>query len=280
MLGKSDQAKGTLNAIDRSFAVEPPDPKFAYYIDYATFHANGSGNIDHLSDEFNIPGFLADQKFYVEGNGICETHSNPGHMAVTLFGHNSSWAMCPILRSGGVDFSVRKPPFEIETSFVGPGDDSAWNLWWNVGVFDHQDKFHPWQPGLKFIPGKGVRFFDVFNVEPDQISRNTKLALKFESGFPKLPTGQMPIGMLIQVPDANHLRIGFRTDEKSPWVFSSTFDAGKAFGDMAKFAYPCLFSFTGRGVGGKGWGSGNYPGYQKFKIDYLRFRYGLTKRVK
>lgn len=143
MLGKSDQAKGTLNAIDRSFAVEPPDPKFAYYIDYATFHANGSGNIDHLSDEFNIPGFLADQKFYVEGNGICETHSNPGHMTVTLFGHNSSWAMCPILRSGGVDFSVRKPPFEIETSFVGPGDDSAWNLWWNVGVFDHQDKFHP-----------------------------------------------------------------------------------------------------------------------------------------
>lgn len=280
VLGKSDDAKGTLNAIEKSFEVEPPDPRFAYYIDYATFYANGPANIDHLSDEFNIPGFLADQKFYVEGNGICETHSNPGHMTVTLFGHNSSWAMCPILRAGDVDFSVRKPPFEIETSFVGPGDDSAWNLWWNVGVFDHQGKFHPWQPGLKFIPGKGVRFFDVFNVEPDQISRNTELALKFEGGFPKLPTGKMPIGMLIQIPDANHLRIGFRTDEKSPWVFSSTFDAGKAFGGIAKFSYPCLVSFTGRGVGGKGWGSGNYPSYQKFKIDYLRFRYGLTKGVK
>ena len=27
----------------------------------------------------------------------------------------------------------------------------------------------------------------------------------------------------------------------------------------------------------KGWGSGNYPGFQKFQIDYLRFRYGLTR---
>ena len=273
VLGKSNEAKATLEQLEESFRVQPPDPRFAYYIDYATFHANGPEDIDQLSDEFNIPGFLADQKYYVEGNAICETHSNPGHMTVTLMGHNSSWAMCPILRSGSVDFSVRKPPFEIETSFIPPGDDSAWNLWWNVGMFDQDDKFHPWQPGLKFIPGKGVRFFDVFNVEPDQISRNDTLNLQFQDRFPELPTGKKPIGMLIQIPDENHLRIGFRTDEDSPWVFSSTFDAGKAFGGIARFSYPCLVSFTGRGVGFKGWGTGNWPNFQKFQIDYLRYRY-------
>ena len=277
VLGKGDVDKPTLDAIKKSLQVEPPDPRFGYYIDYATFHANGPADIDQLSDEFNIPGFLADRKFYVEGNGICETHSNPGHMTVTLFGHNSSWAMCPILRAAAVDFSVRKPPFEIETSFIAPGDDAAWNLWWNVGMFDKAKKFHQWQPGLKFIPGKGVRFFDLFNVEPDQVSRNRELNLQFAAGFPKLPAGGKPIGMLIQIPDKDHLRIGFRRDARSPWVFSEPFDAGKAFGGIAKFSYPCLVSFTGRGVGGKGWGSGNYPGFQKFQIDYVRFRYGLTK---
>ena len=277
VLGKGDADKPTLDAIKKSLQVEPPDPRFGYYIDYATFHANGPADIDQLSDEFNIPGFLADRKFYVEGNGICETHSNPGHMTVTLFGHNSSWAMCPILRAGAVDFSVRKPPFEIETSFIAPGDAAAWNLWWNVGMFDKAKKFHQWQPGLKFIPGKGVRFFDLFNVEPDQVSRNRELNLQFAAGFPKLPAGGKPIGMLIQIPDKDHLRIGFRTDARSPWVFSESFDAGRAFGGIAKFSYPCLVSFTGRGVGGKGWGSGNYPGFQKFQIDYVRFRYGLTK---
>ena len=277
VLGKSNSTKTTLADLKKSFQVQPPDPRFAYYIDYATFHANGPADIDQLSDEFNYPGFLADRKFYVEGNGICETHSNPGHMTVTLFGHNSSWAMCPILRAGSVDFSVRKPPFEIETSFIAPGEDSAWNLWWNVGMFDSKDKFHQWQPGLKFIPGKGVRFFDLFNVEPDQISRSKELDLKFEPQFPKLSPGGKPIGMLIQIPDKDHLRIGFRADAKAPWKFSSTFDAGKAFGGIARFSYPCLVSFTGRGVGYKGWGSGNWPNFQKFRIDYIRFRYGLTK---
>ena len=277
VLGKGAADKPTLDAIKKSLQVEPPDPRFGYYIDYATFHANGPADIDQLSDEFNIPGFLADRKFYVEGNGICETHSNPGHMTVTLFGHNSSWAMCPILRAGAVDFSVRKPPFEIETSFIAPGAAAAWNLWWNVGMFDKAKKFHQWQPGLKFIPGKGVRFFDLFNVEPAQVSRNRELNLQFAAGFPKLPAGGKPIGMLIQIPDKDHLRIGFRTDARSPWVFSESFDAGRAFGGIAKFSYPCLVAFTGRGVGGKGWGSGNYPGFQKFQIDYVRFRYGLTK---
>ena len=274
VLGKASKAKQTLADINKTFKVQRPDPRFAYYIDYATFHANGPANLDHLSDEFNVPGFLADQKYYVEGNAICETYSNPGNLTVTLFGHNSSWAMCPILRAGGVDFSIRKPPFEIETSFVGPGDDAAWNLWWNVGMFDRKKKFHPWQPGLKFIPGKGVQFFDIFNVEPDQISRNKKMALTFPKGLPVLPPGKKTIGMKIQIPDANRVRIGFRVGKKSPWVFSSTYDAGEAFGGIARFAYPCLVSFTGRGVGFKGWGSGNYPRFQRFKIDYLRFKYG------
>jgi hypothetical protein len=277
VLGKNDGTSVVQNEPDKLFEIDPPDPRFAYYIDYATFHANGPGDIEHLSEDFNIPGFLADQKFYVEGNGICETHSNPGYMTVTLFGHNSSWAICPILRAGGIDFSVRKPPFEIETSFIGPGDDAPWNLWWNVGVFDEQERFHSWQPGLKFFPGEGVRFFDVFSAEPDQVPGNKAFGLAFESGLPKLSTGETPIGMLIQVPDEYHVRIGLRSGPHSPWTFSSTFDSRETFGRIAKFSYPCLVSFQGRGVGGRGWGAGNFPSYQKFKIDYLQFRYGLSE---
>ena len=269
--------EATQDPMEELFQIDPPDTRFAYYIDYAVFHANGPDDIEHLSDDFNVPGFLADQKYYVEGNGICETHSHPGHMTVTLLGHNSSWAMCPILRDSGIDFSVRKPPFEIETSFIGPGDDAPWNLWWNVGVFDQDETFHQWQPGLKFIPAQGVQFFDLFNVEPDQVSRNESFGLEFDSEFPELPPGGEPIGMLIQVPDEYRLRIGFRADAASPWVFSSTFDARSTLGRITKFGYPCLVSFQGRGVGGKGWGTGNYPNYQKFRIDYIHFRYGLTE---
>ena len=41
------------------FPIDPPDPKFQYYVDYATFYGNGLQTIEQLSDDFNIPGFLA-----------------------------------------------------------------------------------------------------------------------------------------------------------------------------------------------------------------------------
>jgi len=62
----------------------------------------------------------------------------------------------------------------------------------------------------------------------------------------------------------------YRTDTKP-------FDASKHFGQIAKFAYPCLVSFQGGWVGQRAWGGGNSPGYQKFLIDYIYYRYRHSK---
>jgi hypothetical protein len=54
-----------LNRLKTTFEVQPPDPRFEYYIDYAVFFGNGPENVEHLSEGFDVPGLLADQKYYV-----------------------------------------------------------------------------------------------------------------------------------------------------------------------------------------------------------------------
>ncbi len=89
LLGSESAAgRSLLKKLDDNFRIEPPDPKFEYFVDYAVFYGNGPENFDHLSEEFNVPGFLADQKWYIEGNGLAETYSHPGNLTVTLLGMN------------------------------------------------------------------------------------------------------------------------------------------------------------------------------------------------
>jgi hypothetical protein len=71
--------------------------------------------------------------------------------------------------------------------------------------------------------------------------------------------------------------MGFKANKGDRWTFSKPFDSGKVYGNIAKFVYPCLVSFQGGGVGSKGWGVGNYPDYQRFLIDYVYYRYGLSQ---
>lgn len=259
-----------------NFEIDSPNPQFQYFVDYAVFYGNGPDNIEHLSEEFDIPGFLADQKYYVEGNAICETHSNPGYLTATLYGTNSSWAMCPILRDGGVNFEHREPPFELEISFIPPAGSAPWNLWWNVGFYDRDKKMHSWQPGIKRLPDGSVRYFDVWQLEPDAIQTNPLTNFQFPAEMSKEVLSRSPLFMLLQFRDQTHVRVGFKNKADNPWVFSSTFDATTAFGPITMLSYPCLVSFTGRNVGGKGWGAGNFPEFQKIKIDYWRFRYSLS----
>jgi hypothetical protein len=258
--------------------VEPPDPAFEYYVDYAVFYGNGPQNIEHLSEDFNVPGLLADQKYYLEGNGICETHSNPGYLTVTLLGTNGSWAMCPILADSAIDFTKgKKPPFEIETTFITPDTKRPWNIWWNVGLYDDKGKFYPWQPGLKNIPGQGVCYFNWWSNDPDKIEKNPLVELTFDPELPQSLLAHQPLSMLLQVQDQHQLRIGFKANRADGWTFTKPFDASKHFGKIAKFAYPCLVSFQGGWVGKRAWGGGNYPGYQKFLIDYIYYRYPHSK---
>jgi hypothetical protein len=277
LLGKPPALNQALAEVAKAVtAVDAPDPSFQYYVDYAVFYGNGPKNVDHLSEDFDVPGFLADQKYYVEGNALCETFSNPGHLTVTQYGNNGAWAMCPILADSFIDFSVRKPPFEIELGVTPPDDAQPWNLWWNVGLHDEKGKFHYWQPGLQNVPGRGVRFFNVWSNDPLKAVRNPVVELEFEPELPQSILHHKPLHMLIQVADDTHLRVGFKARKGDPWVFSRAFDSSKAFGRIAKFAYPALVSFQGGLLGTRGWGAGNYPGYQKILIDYLHYRYGRS----
>src|SRR5262249_17728971 len=170
-----------------TFKVQPPDPRFQYYVDYAVFYGNGPENIEHLSEDFDVPGFLADQKYFIQGTGLCETHANPGSLTGTRFGDKGSWAMGPILQApeGAIDLTRRrKPPFEIELAFIPPESDRPWNLWWNVGLYDEQGKLHSWQPGVKNVPGRGCRFFNLWVNDPEKVPVNPDVSVVFQPPLP------------------------------------------------------------------------------------------------
>lgn len=264
---------------EESFRIEPPDPKFEYFIDYAAFYGNGPANFDHLSEEFEIPGFLADQKWYLEGNGLAETFSNPGYLTVTLLGMNGGWAMCPILSGGGIDLAQHQPPLEFETAFIAPDDAIPWNLWWTFNLFDERGENlgQGWGPGVQNIPGKGRAYINAFDYDPRRFATSGLLNIEFDPPLPQSLLTSKPLYMLVQVPDAAHIRVGFKAKPDDAWLFSKTIDLEREKKKrIGKIGYPCLASIQGK-AGDKGWGVGNYPQYQKILIDYVRFRSANTR---
>jgi hypothetical protein len=96
--------------------------------------------------------------------------------------------------------------------------------------------------------------------------------LEFDPERPPSLLNSRPLAMLVQVVDESHVRVGFRARAADRWLFSKTLDTKAVFGkSISKIGYPCLASFQGA-AGQKGWGVGNYPSYQQFLIDYVRFR--------
>jgi len=275
---QSEERAKTLEDVEALFKVQPPDPSFEYFLDYAIFYGNGPENFDHLSDEFDVCGFLADQKWYLEGNGIAETYSHPGYCTVTLLGMNGGWAMCPIVAAGGLDLARFKPPIEFETSFIAPDDNIPWNLWWTFNLFDEDNKNlgQGWGPGIQNIPGEGRSFINSFAFEPLRIVKSGVLNLEFDPPLSQELLAKKPLSMLVQVADASHLRVGFRGSEREEWQFSKMLDTRAVLGKrISRIGYPCLASMQGK-KGDKGWGVGNFPTYQQFQFDYVRFRYGKS----
>jgi hypothetical protein len=275
----ADSRAETIKLLEDNFKVDPPDPKFEYFVDYAVFYGNGPENFDHLSDEFDVPGFLADQKWYIEGNGIAETYSNPGNLTVTLMGMNGGWAMCPIISSSAIDLARHKPPVEFETAFVAPEDTLPWNYWWTFNLFDSDGKNlgQGWGPGVQNIPGKGRSYINSFGYDPKNFAKSSVMNVEFEPELPQSLLTAKPLHMLVQVLDASHVRVGFKVKPDDPWTFSKSLDTEKAFGKtIGKIGYPCIASIQGS-AGKKGWGVGNSPMYQRFLIDYVRFRAANTQ---
>lgn len=270
---KGDEAQRVFGRLEELFKVEPPDPAFEYYVDYAVFYGNGPENFDHLSEGFDVPGFLADQKWYIEGNAIAETYSNPGYCTVTLLGMNGGWAMCPITSGDAIDLARFKPPIEFETAFIAPDDTIPWNLWWTFNLFDSDGNVmgQGWNPGVQNIPGKGRALINHFAFDPTKVVPSPLLNVRFASPLAQSLLTARPLYMLVQVMDESHLRIGFRAAKSDAWLFSEVLDTEQAIGKkIGKIGYPCLASMQGR-QGDRGWGVGNYPSYQRFLFDYVRF---------
>ncbi len=275
---KQPDEQEALAAVDRMksfFKVDPPDPTFEYYVDYAVFYEDNPQNLEDLSTDFNIPGFIADRKWYQEGNAITETFSHPGHLTVTEYGNNGGWAMCPV-GTGQLDLSGFKPPWEIEIAFTAPDDNQPWNIWLTPTLSDEHGKVlgQGWNPGVQNIPGKGRSFINSFQ-DPTVFGKSNTLNIEFEKPVPQAILTHKPLYMLIQILDDSHLRVGFRADKKDPWYYSKTFDTTTAFGKIGKLQTPCFASFQGM-PGKLGWGVGNYPSYQQFLIDYIHFRSGAS----
>jgi hypothetical protein len=295
----AEQEEETLQPLDELFEVKAPDPEGPYYIDYCLFF--NAGDIEHFSEDFDIPGFFFDSKFHIEGNSYADTINKTGYLTVTGMGNHGGWAICPAADSNLIDFVTgREPPFEMEVAFIPPSSDRAWNLWWNIGLWDHErEKYYTWQPTLKNIPGIGLKYLNVwindpkaFEIETNEEARTdpdyqkdpayplskknpipTQIETRFNEDLP-LPDEGNPIYWIIQTMDDHRVRVGYRLSRENPWVFSSIFDTSNLFGPIGRFGYPALVSYQ---LGQDDMGVGNYPEYMQFHFDYIHFRYGLSE---
>ncbi len=69
------------------------------------------------------------------------------------------------------------------------------------------------------------------------------------------------------------MRLGFRAQADDPWFLSDICDAKAALGsEIGAFGMHCWSTTTGKMYGAPPGG----PMYQKFLVDYVRYRYGLS----
>jgi hypothetical protein len=253
-----------------------PNPESAYYIDYLDFFGNGPENFEHMSDEFDIPGLPADEKWFNEGLAMVETWSNPGYMTVTFCGKAGGWAMCPAIDGqntaglGYIELSKFPPPLEMEIAIIARDDTIAWNFWHSFSLIDTEGKTHSWSPGIQNIPDKGRIYINEHPNEAFVVVQNPDVNVVFKSEIPAEVLYHEPLRILLQIIDSHHIRVGLRGDEAQPWTLSEIFETPWT---IQKFQLPCAVSFPGQ----EGSGVGNYPHFQQFLVDYVRYRHDLSQ---
>jgi hypothetical protein len=201
-----------------------------YMVDYAAFFGTGPQNLDHMSDDFEMPGFQA--KWYHEGGAIVEDYSHPGQLAITLLSQGTgAWAMCPTnIGSTIVDLSKmdRFPGYEVEVGFTAPEDAFPWNfymssltLWDENGKqvgsgMPHEDP-GVWHVGVQYYPREKRHRYINIDAGPLEYKKGPIINVEFEPEVPESILSHRPLYMLVQVLDASHLRVGFRTKRTEPW---------------------------------------------------------------
>jgi hypothetical protein len=241
---------------------EPPNPDYEYYIDYCVFFGADPRPFEAYSDEFDIPGYLGRWQAQ-EQCTLMDTHSHPGNLMLKLLGPGLGTGFGA---AGGssLKLSDYPPPWEIETSFTAPDDTLPWNYWMNFIILDRQGKsIGMWTPGVENDPkAKQHRSFP-----------SGSLHVRFAKPIPESILAAKPLGMLIQCLDDSHVRLGFRAKSSDTWFLSEIYDAKAGLGtEIGAFGMHCWSTTTGRMYGARRGG----PMYQKFLVDYVRYRYGLT----
>jgi hypothetical protein len=259
--------------------LDAPNPgNRTYYIDYAHFFGEGPENFDHLSEDFNVPGVPADSKFFIEDDVMAETWSHPGYLTMTASGKADGWGLCPMVAGemtaglAYIELNKFKPPIEYEMAFIVPDDSYPWYFINTMDLTDEKGKVHGWEPGIQNIPGKGRMFINASPKGPFEPGQNREISMVFDKPVPQSVLTHKPLRLLIQVIDTTHVRVGFKGADDEPWYFSRAFDTTNVLGRIAKFNLPCIVSYVQDGSG-----VGNYPHFQQILIDYLHYRYGMTK---
>jgi hypothetical protein len=246
----------------RSPKPEPPNPDYEYYVDYCVFFGSSPRPFEQFSDDFNILGYLGRWQAQ-EQCTLLDTHSHPGHLMLKLLGPGLGTGFGA---AGGssLKLSDYRPPWEIETSFSAPDDTVPWNYWMNFITVDQQGKnFGMWTPGVENDPKARLH----------RPYPGATFKLRFEPDVPEAILSSKPLSMLIQCIDDAHVRLGFRARANDPWFMSEVYDVKKELGvRLGAFDMHCWSTTTGRMYGAPAGG----PMFQKFLIDYVHYRYGLS----
>jgi hypothetical protein len=134
----------------------------------------------------------------------------------------------------------------------------------NFVILDKQGKnLAMWTPGVENSPKE----------KKHRPFRGGTLAIRFPREVPDSILAAKPVSMLIQCVDESRVRVGFRARSNDPWFMSEIYDVKATHGsEIGAFGMHCWSTTTGRTYGAEPGG----PMYQKFLIDYVRYRYGLS----
>lgn len=243
---------------------EPPNPNYEYYVDYCVFFGSSPRPFERFSDDFNIVGYLGQWQAQ-EQCTLMDTHSYPGHLMLKMIGPGLGTGFGA---AGGssLKLSDYPPPWEIETSFIAPDDTAPWNYWMNFILLDPKGRtLGMWTPGAINDP-KSKRHHPY---------PGASLTVRFDPEVPESVLAHKPLAMLIQCLDDSHVRLGFRAKPTDRWILSEICDVKQQLGTrIGEFGMHCWSTTTGRMYGAPPGG----PMYQKFLIDYVHYRYGITAR--
>ncbi len=247
------------------------------------------GQIEHLSRDFNIPGYIGPWQFEFQG-AYFETWSHPGYLTVTLRGIRNGAG------GGGGDFrfTTFPPPWELEVCVIPPGDDCYWNLAQNFSVFsampasqigptgDSAGDISAWCPGVAYVPGKGHIAGNigmgpgVMNVDghlPHSFDKPLNWNLEggfgpgFINGIPESILSSRPLYILCRVIDTKLLQMGVKAKPEDEWFLTPVWESPR---EMA-------------GFGQQAWTMTVHPGahdYHQFRFDYWHFRNGISGPLK